>query len=68
MALARGAGISMKAMSRPARYKASDLTKDEAAMIIQLCFRRSQAQRRVVAAAQTVYQKGYDPEADVFFY
>ena len=68
MALARGAGISMKAMSRPARYKASDLTKDEAAMIIQLCVRRSQAQRRVVAAAQTVYQKGYDPEADVFFY
>jgi hypothetical protein len=50
------------------RYSASDLTKDEAAMIIQLMYRRGVARMHTIARAQQVYQKGYDPEADVFFY
>lgn len=61
--LAKSAGIKT-----PVRKKAADMTDDEAAFIIQGAFRSHVAFMELQACAERVWQKGYDPDQDVFFY
>ena len=64
LALAHG----MKVKSKTPRYKASDMDEHFAATIVQCAYRCYRARKISIAHAQRVYQKGYDPEADCFFY
>jgi hypothetical protein len=61
--LAKSAGIET-----PARKKAADMTDHEAAFVIQGAFRSHVAFMELQACAERVWQKGYDPDQDVFFY
>ena len=58
----------MKVRTKTPRYKATDMEPAFAATVIQCAFRCFKAQKVVIAHAQRVYQKGYDSEADCFFY
>ena len=58
----------MKVRTKTPRYKATDMEPAFAATVIQCAFRCFKAQKIVIAHAQRVYQKGYDSEADCFFY
>ena len=64
LALAHG----MKVKNKTPRWKFFNMDENFAATIIQCAYRCYQARKISIAHAQQVYQKGYDPEADCFFY
>ena len=64
----RSTALAKKANKLKPRRLASDLDDNEAAFIIQGMYRIHRDFRILQMKAELVWQKGYDPELDVFFY
>ena len=64
----RSNALAKSANKLPPRRTASELNENEAAFIIQGMYRIHRDFRILQSRAEAVWQKGYDPELDVFFY